>query len=635
MNKNMEAASNLVFAKEINDSKININFTTKPQGRTEIPLDPTLDYIRRYLLEENVDEEIIGSQETTLRGIEKPFYDILGEKYPPLQDNQLISYQQKENHNFTICISKNQVGPSQNESLQQHTSIVNSLATEFLKGAKEGMKFLPNLKKLSIDRQENKLSLDPMNKCDGKLSFAEEKGSVIVDRSKSKKSSNDADLDPLEGRNHKLPMVFFEEKIRDEMFDKVLLNHGENYAREDTSSLKERTTLKANYSHKNQYQFELINLKALLIACAEAIFINDIKKAVELIQNIRKHASPIGNGTQRLACILADGLEARLAGTGNTIYRQLISRRVSSADVLKIYEMFMSGNPILRVSYHCANRSILSAASTALKIHIVDFGIAFGFQWPSIIQAFAEMKDKPPTLRITGVDLPQPGFHPAERVKTTGKRLEDYARDFGVPFEYHGITSQWESICIEDLCIKDDEVLIVNTMFNLSERSCEPFFGTNNSPNLFLDLIRTIKPKLFIQGIVYVTFSPYFIPRFKMVLLQYSRFFDMFDTLFPLNSKPRQQLERDLMGPLIINQIACEGPDLVQRWENYKQHHMRNLEAGFEQLPVDPSVVNECTEIVRNGYDENFFIEEDCNWFLQGWKGNVIYAMSLWKPRII
>ncbi|KAJ3700919.1 hypothetical protein LUZ61_004624 [Rhynchospora tenuis] len=506
--------------------KININLALKPQGRTETPLDPTLDYIRRYLLEENADEEIIDSQETALRGIEKPFYDILGEKYPHLQDNQLILNQQKENPDFTICISKNQVSPSQNESLKQHTSIVNSLATEFLKGAKEGMKFLPNLKKLSIDMQENKLSLDPMKKSEGKLSLAEEKGSIIVDRSNSKKSSNDADVDLLEGRNHKLPMVFFEEKIRDEMFDKVLLNHGENYAKEQTSSLKESTTLKVNYCHKNQYQYEHINLKALLIACAEAIFINDIKKAVELIQNIRKHASPIGNGTQRLACILADGLEARLAGTGSMIYRQLITRRVSSTDVLKIYEMFMSGNPIFRVSHHCANKSILSAASTALKIHIVDFGIVFGFQWPSIIQAFAEMKNKPPTLRITGVDLPQPGFHPAERVKTTGKRLEDYARDFGVPFEYHGIASdQWESICIEDLCIKDDEVLIVNAMFNLSERSYEPFFGTNKSPNQFLDLIRTIKPKLFIQGVVNVSFSPYFIPRFKMVLLQYSRFF--------------------------------------------------------------------------------------------------------------
>ncbi|KAJ3700917.1 hypothetical protein LUZ61_004622 [Rhynchospora tenuis] len=632
----MEAASNLVLAKE-NDSKININFAPKPQpqGRTETPLDPTLDYIRRCLLEENADDEIIGSQETALRGIEKPFYDILGEKYPPLQDNQLISNQQKENHNFTICISKNQVGPSHNESLKQHTSIVNLLTTEFLKGAKEGMKFLPNLKKLSIDMQENKLSLDPIKKCGGKFSLEEKKESVTVDRSKGKKSSNDPDLDLLKGRNHKLSTVSFEEEIRDEMFDKVLLNHGENYAREGTSGLKECTILKADYCNKNQYHCELINLKALLTACAEAIFINDINKAVELIQNIRKHASPIGNGTQRLACILVDGLEARLAGTGSTIYRQLITRRVCVVDFLKIYEMFMSGPyPIFRISYHCANKSVLSAASTALKIHIIDFGIAFGFQWPSLIQALAEIKDKPPTLRITGVDLPRPGFHPAERVKTTGKRLEDYAQDFGVPFEYHGIASQWESICIEDLCIKDDEVLIVNTMFNLSQRSCEPFFGTNKSPNQFLDLIRTIKPKLFIQGIVNISFSPYFIPRFKMVLLQYSRFFDMIDTLFPHNSKPRQQLERDLLGPSIINQIACEGPDLVARRENYKQYHMRNLEAGFEQLSVDPIVVNECIEIVRNGYDERFFIEEYRNWFLQGWKGNIFYAISLWKPRI-
>ena len=75
---------------------------------------------------------------------------------------------------------------------------------------------------------------------------------------------------------------------------------------------------------------------------------------------------------------------------------------------------------------------------------------------------------------------------------------------------------------------------------------------------------------------------------------------------------------------------------MVVRPETYKQWHwhMQNLRTGFEQLPVDPCVVKECSEMVRNGYNKAFFVEEDCNWFLWGWKGNIFYAISLWKPKI-
>ncbi|KAJ3690183.1 hypothetical protein LUZ61_019347 [Rhynchospora tenuis] len=294
----------------------------------------------------------------------------------------------------------------------------------------------------------------------------------------------------------------------------------------------------------------------------------------------------------------------------------------------------MTRSPILRVAYHFANKNILKIAGNASKIHIVDFGICVGFQWPSLIQALAKMNDRPLRIRITGVDLPQSGFHPAERIRETGKRLEDYAREFEVPFEYHWIASHWESICIEDLCINDDEVLIVNSMFNLSHVRSSPSLGTRKSRNELFNLIQGIKPKVFIQGIFNTSFSPFFLPRFKMVLSVNSRFFDMLDTLVPRNSNQRLVLETEFIRSLILNQIACEGSDLVSSLESYKQCHKRNLEVGFEQLPVDPSIVKECNKIIRCGYDEGFFIEEDCNWFLQGWKGNIMYAVSLWKPQV-
>ncbi|XP_078161804.1 scarecrow-like protein 9 [Carex rostrata] len=607
---------------------------------SKIMLDPTLDYISRYLLEEEIDEKINGYQEAALWEMEKPFYDILGKKYPPPQDNQLVSNQSKVNPDFTTSELKDQVSPTFSESLEQHPSIANLMSNEFQRGVEEGLKFLPNHNRLPINLQVINLSLNPTQKRDTnslEIRSGEEKRSNLLNKSKGKKNTNDADLGLLEGRNCKIPMVSNEETIRDEVFDKALLYQGGTCSREEIANLREINELKANSYSENQNQHDHINLKTHLISCAKAISMNDYKIAGELIKQIRKKASPIGDGFQRLACILVDGLEARLAGTESVAYRQYFTGQVRTIDQLKVDYMCWRVSPGPRLSYYFANETILSATGNATKIHVVDFGIAFGFQWPSLIQSLAKRKDGPPKLRITGIDLPQPGFHPDKRIKETGRRLEDYARSFEVPFEYQGITSQWDSVCIDDLSINDDEVLIVNSMYNLGRvrDKDDPLLDHRNNPrNKLFDLIQEIKPKVFIQGIINLPFSPFFIPRFRMVLLHYSCFFDFLDTLVPRDNKHRQLMERKMLGPSIVNLIACEGSDLVVRQESYKQWDIRNLHTGFEQLPLDPRVVEKCRKMVRDDYNEAFFIEEDCNWFLWGWKGNILFAISLWKPKL-
>ncbi|XP_078151007.1 scarecrow-like protein 9 [Carex rostrata] len=593
--------------------------------KSETLLDPTLDYISRYLLEEDIDE-INGYQDTALRDMEKPFYDILGEKYPPLPDNRLVPKQSKGNPKFTTSVLKDQVGPC----------IENLLATEFQRGVEEGLKFLPNHNRLSISLHVSNLSLNPTKKCESnslELRLGEEKKSNFLSKSKGKRNTNDGDLDLLEERNCKIAMVSGEETIRDEMLDRLVLYHGETCSREEISSLREIKELEANsYSEYHQNQHDHINLRASLISCAKAIYMNDNKCACELIKQIRKEASPIGDGIQRLACILVDGLEARLAGTESATYRQYFTRQVSTNDYMKAYYTCSRVVPFMRAENHFANESILIATGNASKIHVVDFGITHGFQWPSLIQSLAKRKDGPPKLRITGIDLPQPGFHPAERINGTGSRLEDYARSFGVPFEYQGIASQWEAICIDDLSINDDEVLIVNSIYSLGSVRDESLSGKNTPRNKLLELIQETKPKLFVQGIFNLSFSPFFITRFRQVLLQYSRYFDIHDTFFPGDYNHMQLIEREIYGPSIINLIACEGSDLV-RPENYKHWHMQNLQTGFQPFPVDRRVVKECREFFRTGYNKAFFVQEDCNWFFWGWKGNIIRAISLWKPK--
>ncbi|KAJ4772787.1 hypothetical protein LUZ62_057044 [Rhynchospora pubera] len=593
----------------------NCNHSLNLYGHFKINFDPTLDYIRRYLLEEDIDEKIIGYQEKiALQEMEKPFYDVLGVTYPASPKNQSSSSPPKgEERSFPF-------------HFEDH-------ASEFQKGVEEGMKFLPRIHKLTINLHASRLSSNLEQTTDGtveELRPVEEEDLGSINRSKGKKNSRNVDFDVLGGGKYKIPMIYYEEAIRDDIFDNVLLNHGENHEMQEVSGLQEIMLSKANSSN-NEIQNEQIDLDTLLISCSDAVSINNRQLAHELLIQIRNLSSRTGSGTQRLASILADGLEARLAGSGSELYQRLVAKRINTADVLKAYHLFITAAPFYRVSFCFANTNILKLIGNASKVHIVDLGSNFGFQWPPLIQSLATRKGGPPKIRITGVDFPQRGFHPSKRVEEIGKRLEDYAKSFNVPFQYQGIASQWESICIEDINIIDDEVLIINSICQF--RRVRDETSTADSPrNRVLQLIRQMKPQLFIHGIFNATFSSFFNMRFKQVLSCYSMSFDVFDSLIPRENEQRKLIENDLLAPVIINLIACEGSDWLERPETYKKWQLRNARAGFEQLELDPVVVNECREKLRYGYDKRFFVDEDGKWLLQGWKGRIRYALSTWKP---
>ncbi|KAJ4772799.1 hypothetical protein LUZ62_057056 [Rhynchospora pubera] len=585
----------------INHTKISQTVHERyPNYENESTLYPTLDYINRILLEEDIDEPYSEYENVAaLSDMEKPFYDILGEKYPPSPNTELILSQPKSNCNPNACILNNEIIPrSIGIGLTKESRGENLLVMEFQRGVEEGKKFLPTINNLTIDTSRKKMS------------------SEIV----------------LEGRSSKLSMFYTEETIRDEMFDKVLLDREEEYARENISHLPEIRKHQAN-QHCNQKENieDNINLKSLLVECSEAVAHGDPKKAKELIKKLRKHASPFGSGTQRLACILTDGLEARIVGTGSETYRRLINRRIPTREILKAYHMYITASPLLRI-WHCfANDYICKVAENASRIHIIDFGIYFGFQWPPLIQALAKRRIGAPKLRITGIDLPQPGFRPAERLKQIGVRLEDYAKSFGVPFEYQCIASLWESVCIDDLKIDDEEVLIVNGMCFQHVR--DEALTIDTPRNRVLNLIRQMKPKVFIIGILDVSFSPFFTSRFKKVLSLYSMLFDIFDTLVPQDDEGRQLMERAVLAPPIFNLVACEGQDQVERPETHKQWHTRISLAGFKLLALDQDIFKNCNAKVKGNYHEGFFVQEESDWLLQGWKGRIINGLSVWEPK--
>lgn len=565
---------------------------------------------------------------------------------PPLPMSSISQSSYSSSNSVITSVDGNMVdSPSSNNFQFPDWSNENQSIWQFKKGVEEASKFLPNENELLVNLEVNRL-LSKLPKGGNSEGAVKVEKNNMENRRKKNPYRDEAEL--LDDRSSKQAAIFSESPLRTKMFDSILLcslGKGKNEVAALRDELKNASSKSSQQNgqargsgggrgrgKKQNGKKEVIDLRTLMIHCAQAVAADDQRSANELLRRIRHHSSPFGDGNQRLAHIFADGLEARLAGTGSQIYKGLISKRTSAADLLKAYQLYLAACPFRKLSNFTSNKTIRTLSEKSMTVHVIDFGILYGFQWPTFIQRISMRPGGPPKLRITGIEFPQPGFRPAERVEETGRRLADYAKDFNVQFEYIAIAKRWDTIQLEELKIEPDEFLVVNCLYR-AKNLLDETVAVDSSRNMLLSLIRKINPNIFIHGIVNGAFNaPFFVTRFREALFHFSAMFDMLETIVPREDRERMLIEREIFGREALNVIACEGWERVERPETYKQWQVRNMRAGFVQIPFDRDILKAAMDRVRTSYHKDFVIDEDSHWLLQGWKGRIIYALSAWKP---
>lgn len=544
-------------------------------------------------------------------------------------------------------------GSSVNEFLAQNIFTDSESILQFNRGLEEASKFLPKDNQLIVNLESNTTYPEVKRHAPTvivKKEKSERKNSP--NGSRGRKNHERGDVAPEEERSSKQSAVYIQESELSEMFDRVLLCTGGNnespcdnvaFQNEASQALQPNGHPQESNGNggkarakKHEKKKETVDLRNLLILCAQAVSSNDFRTTSELLKQVRQHSSPDGDGSQRLAHFFANALEARMAGTGTgtqIFYASLASKRTAVVDTLKAYQVHLSACPFKRISIFFKNKMILKMAEKATTLHIVDFGILYGFQWPLLIQHLSKRPGGPPKLRITGIEIPQPGFRPADWIEETGRRLAKYCERFNVPFEYNAIASQnWESIKLEDLKTERNEVLAVNCMLrfkNLLEETVE----VNCPRDSVLKLIRRMKPDIFVHTIVNGSYNaPFFVTRFREALFHFSALYDAFDINIARDNEERLMFEREFYGREAMNVIAFEGLERVERPETYKQWQVRCTRAGLRPLPLDQDMLKIFKDKVKAWYHKDFVIDQDSDWMLQGWKGRIVYASSCWVP---
>nr|GMD73364.1 scarecrow-like protein 14 [Ipomoea batatas] len=607
--------------------------------------DPVLKYLNQILLEENIDEKpSMFHDPIALKAAEKSFYEALA-KGPP------SPYQSHGNYNTESpdSLFGNSCEPSTSSSTFGSSNNANVLANiftdtesilQFKRGMKEASKFLPASNQLVIDLDQ--YSLPPKTEelpRDTVIKSENSERDSSHNSSRGKKHHHLEDDGFEEERSSKQSAVYVEEELS-ELFDKVLLcNPNECVLTTRPPEVDKGVPHNVPNSGKSRSKKqgatnEAVDLRTLLISCAQSVAADDRRTANEQLKQIRQHSSPNGDANQRLANVFANGLEARLAGTGTQLYAALAPKRITAFEKLKAYQVYMSACPFKKIAMTFANKMIHKISLGAPTLHVIDFGILYGFQWPILIQHLSSRPGGPPKLRVTGIDLPQPGFRPAEMIEETGRRLGKYCERFGVPFEYNAIATQnWETIKIEDLKLVSGEVVAVNCLYRFKNLLDETV-AVDSPRDAVLSLIRKINPSIFVHAVINGSYSaPFFVTRFREALFHFSALFDMFDATIPRDDQHRFHFEQEFYGRETLNVIACEGVERVERAETYKQWQVRTMRAGFKLLPLNPELMTKLREKkAAGGYHRDFLFDEDGKWMLQGWKGRIICASACWVP---
>lgn len=632
--------------------------------------DVVFKYINQMLMEEDIEEKTCMIQESAaLQAAEKSFYDVLMVNEPSVGSSRstipvygdvgkdkitLGDYNYFDGNSFgsdtglscdvsdyessvvpSVSVTRDSQSRSQSSCCSSSSnscvidyfadspvSIQSASAVPFQNGIAESNNF-----PLSSYRTLNKVEIKEANTAFVKAEKNQE--------SRGKKNSYSRDLVD-DGRISKQFAVYTEPTVRSKMFDDVLLCGGKNnlpqgnFIHDGVTRVQQKGNTGKGRG-KRGVKKDVVDLRTLLSLCAQAVAGYDRRSANDLLKQIREHASPTGDGMQRLAHYFAAGLEARMAGSGTEIYKASLSRPISAADVLKGYHLYLSCCPFLKISNFFSNKTILHMAENKKKLHIIDFGILYGFQWPCFIQRLSKRPGGPPELRITGIDFPCPGFRPSERVEETGHRLANYAETFNVPFKFKAIAQKWETITIDDLELDSDEMVVVNCAYRFRYLLDETVV-VDSPRNKVLNLIRKMKPDIFIQGVINGSYNaPFFITRFREALFFFSSLFDMLEANTTRETPERVLIEKNFWGREAMNVIACEGGERIERPETYKQWQVRNLRAGFRQLPLNQEILKLAKDRAKSCYHRDFGIDEDGHWMLQGWKGRIIVALSMWK----
>ncbi|KAL7239797.1 hypothetical protein ACSBR2_005633 [Camellia fascicularis] len=366
-----------------------------------------------------------------------------------------------------------------------------------------------------------------------------------------------------------------------------------------------------------------IRLVHALMTCAESVQRGEFSLATTLIDEMHNLLTRINTdcGIGKVAGYFIDALSRRLfapqgVGSVGSAYENEI-----------LYHHFYEACPYLKFAHFTANQAILEAFEGHDCVHVVDFNLMHGLQWPALIQALALRPGGPPLLRLTGIGPPSPDGR--DSLRETGLRLAELARSVNVRFAFRGVAAaRLDDVKPWMLQVDPKEAVAINSVMQL-HRLLVPD-PTRGSPiDIVLGWIRSLNPKIMTVIEQEANHNqPEFLGRFTEALYYYST---MFDSLEVCSAQPEKALTEMYIQKEICNVVCCEGSAQVERHEPLAKWRARLVGAGFRPLHLGSNAFKQASMLLTLFSADGYCVEEKEGCLTLGWHSRPLIAASAWQ----
>ncbi|XP_052177384.1 scarecrow-like protein 18 [Diospyros lotus] len=381
-----------------------------------------------------------------------------------------------------------------------------------------------------------------------------------------------------------------------------------------------------------------IHMRQLLLSCAELLSHSDLAAAHRLLTVLSANSSPYGDSSERLVHQFTKALSLRLNRHASTAIIMAntpnLAAGSSSANVgglgseeALLQSSYLTLNqvtPFIRFSHLTANQAILEAIEGHPAIHILDFDIMQGVQWPPLMQAIAERYPLP-SLRITGTG------QDVDMLRRTGDRLTKFAHSLGLRFQFHPLLlhpNQDPIAAASTVLLLPDETLAINCVLYLHRH-----LKDRDRLRLFLHRIKAMSPRVLTVAEREANHNhPIFLQRFVEALDHYAAVFDSLEATLPPSSRERLVVERVWFGREIADIVAEQGDSRRERHERFRSWEMMLRSSGFSNVALSPFALSQAKLLLRLHYpSEGYQLHILNDSFFLGWQNQLLFSVSSWR----
>lgn len=382
-------------------------------------------------------------------------------------------------------------------------------------------------------------------------------------------------------------------------------------------------------SHMKGIEDEVMNetsLTDLLLTGAEAVEAENWPLASVVITRLNDLLFDRENGKKpfnRLAIFFTQGLHFKSTKNVQELHKETIPRQQPN-NTLSAFQMLQELSPYVKFAHFTANQAILEATEDSNEVHIIDFDIMEGIQFPPLMVDLSARNNV--TLRITSIiNFDQ---KTSDEIERTGKRLKQFADSIHLAFVFDQMVLQEEDDF--ERIEMSGQTVIANCMIHQLHMPHKGF----SQVNTFLNGISKLSPKMIVlveEELFNFTKMPSmsFVEFFCEALHHYTALSDSLTSGFCGGYKlALRVIEKEFLGKRILDsvrQFPC-GNEQRKLWTN----GYPSLK-GFRPIPMSSYNVSQAKFLVTLFSGGYWVQHEDCRLALC-WKSRPLTIASIWVP---